>query len=91
MTWGLQPGSGCYRPFATTECVSVGVSVKVYSMARSIRSFRPSKELTSREDTLIKLQQQLEKLEALLQDKDDVDARYFPFCLNKNISCFYAH
>ncbi|KAG0050246.1 hypothetical protein BGZ83_004988 [Gryganskiella cystojenkinii] len=35
----------------------------------------PSKELARREDTLIKLQQQLEKLEALLQDKDDADAR----------------
>ncbi|KAF9402581.1 hypothetical protein BGX21_009572 [Mortierella sp. AD011] len=36
----------------------------------------PSKELASREDTLIKLQQQLEKLEALLQDKDDADASF---------------
>lgn len=36
---------------------------------------RPSKVLASQEDTLIKLQQQLEKLEALLQDKDDADAR----------------
>ncbi|KAG0346599.1 hypothetical protein BG004_001310, partial [Podila humilis] len=34
----------------------------------------PSKELSSREDTLIKLQDQLEKLEALLQDKDDTNA-----------------
>ncbi|KAF9586371.1 hypothetical protein BGW38_006115 [Lunasporangiospora selenospora] len=34
-----------------------------------------SKELESREDTLIKLQGQLEKLEALLQDKDDADTR----------------
>ncbi|KAK3814105.1 MAG: hypothetical protein J3Q66DRAFT_345643 [Benniella sp.] len=44
----------------------------------------PSKELTSREDTLIKLQQQLEKLEALLQDKDDADARAVLLGLNQN-------
>ncbi|KAF8938286.1 hypothetical protein EDD21DRAFT_413796 [Dissophora ornata] len=44
----------------------------------------PSKELASREDTLIKLQQQLEKLEALLQDKDDVDARAVLLGLNQN-------
>ncbi|KAG0003113.1 hypothetical protein BGZ79_001649 [Entomortierella chlamydospora] len=44
----------------------------------------PSKELASREDTLIKLQQQLEKLEALLQDKDDADARAVLLGLNQN-------
>ncbi|KAG0305552.1 hypothetical protein BGZ98_003960 [Dissophora globulifera] len=43
----------------------------------------PSKELASREDTLIKLQQQLEKLEALLQDKDDADARAVLLGLNQ--------
>ncbi|KAG0304582.1 hypothetical protein BGZ97_001422, partial [Linnemannia gamsii] len=46
----------------------------------------PSKELASREDTLIKLQQQLEKLEALLQDKDDADARAVLLGLNQNSS-----
>ncbi|KAG0213352.1 hypothetical protein BGX28_004690 [Mortierella sp. GBA30] len=44
----------------------------------------PSKELTIREDTLIKLQQQLEKLDALLQDKDDADARAVLLGLNQN-------
>ncbi|KAG0246124.1 hypothetical protein BGX31_004313 [Mortierella sp. GBA43] len=44
----------------------------------------PSKELASREDTLIKLQQQLEKLEALLQDRDDADARAVLLGLNQN-------
>ncbi|KAF9954249.1 hypothetical protein BGZ65_004168, partial [Modicella reniformis] len=44
----------------------------------------PSKELSNREDTLIKLQQQLEKLEALLQDKDDADARAILLGLNQN-------
>ncbi|KAF9929425.1 hypothetical protein FBU30_001563 [Linnemannia zychae] len=43
----------------------------------------PSKELASREDTLIKLQQQLEKLEALLQDKDNADARAVLLGLNQ--------
>ncbi|KAF9431580.1 hypothetical protein BGZ76_000130 [Entomortierella beljakovae] len=46
----------------------------------------PSKELATREDTLIKLQQQLEKLEALLQDKDDADARAVLLGLNQNSS-----
>ncbi|KAF8934727.1 hypothetical protein BGZ47_010233 [Haplosporangium gracile] len=46
----------------------------------------PSKELASREDTLIKLQQQLEKLEALLQDKDDAGARAVLLGLNQNSS-----
>ncbi|KAI1310237.1 hypothetical protein EDD11_003853 [Mortierella claussenii] len=44
----------------------------------------PSKDLASREDTLIKLQQQLEKLEALLQDKDDADARAVLLGLNQS-------
>ncbi|KAF9283350.1 hypothetical protein BGZ74_001939, partial [Mortierella antarctica] len=43
----------------------------------------PSKELASREDTLIKLQGQLEKLEALLQDKDDTNARNVLLGLNQ--------
>ncbi|KAG0033665.1 hypothetical protein BGZ82_006019 [Podila clonocystis] len=43
----------------------------------------PSKELASREDTLIKLQGQLEKLEALLQDKDDMNARNVLLGLNQ--------
>ncbi|KAG0088567.1 hypothetical protein BGZ93_004513 [Podila epicladia] len=43
----------------------------------------PSKELASREDTLIKLQGQLEKLEALLQDKDDANARNVLLGLNQ--------
>ncbi|KAF8950325.1 hypothetical protein CPC16_009133 [Podila verticillata] len=43
----------------------------------------PSKELASREDTLIKLQSQLEKLEALLQDKDDMNARNVLLGLNQ--------
>ncbi|KAF9918746.1 hypothetical protein BX616_006120 [Lobosporangium transversale] len=44
----------------------------------------PSKELANREDILIKLQQQLEKLEALLQDKDDANARAVLLGLNQN-------
>ncbi|KAF9431278.1 hypothetical protein BGZ94_003593 [Podila epigama] len=44
----------------------------------------PSKELAAREDTLIKLQGQLEKLEALLQDKDDTNARNILLGLNQS-------
>ncbi|KAG0262676.1 hypothetical protein BG011_009897 [Mortierella polycephala] len=44
----------------------------------------PSKELAEREDTLIKLQEHLEKLEALLQDKDDSNARAVLLGLNQN-------
>ncbi|KAF9389042.1 hypothetical protein CPB97_012093 [Podila verticillata] len=47
------------------------------------RGTAPSKELASREDTLIKLQSQLEKLEALLQDKDDMNARNVLLGLNQ--------
>ncbi|KAF9189911.1 hypothetical protein BGZ51_009190 [Haplosporangium sp. Z 767] len=44
----------------------------------------PSKELAEREDTLIKLQEQLEKLDALLQDRDDSNARAVLLGLNQN-------
>jgi len=37
---------------------------------------RNSKELKEREDTLIKLTKQIEKLEALMQDRKDISAKY---------------